>query len=155
MLAENENGQELAQIVRDHISYLVQQVPGTVTTSFEMELLEARDDNREFLFRFRTGGWMINPDGILHGGISATMADQAMGIIANCMRRGEGFCPTINLQVNFHRPLFVNDSVLIRITPVSVTNHLMHMSCHMFRESQPEKLCVSASAAYFCKENKK
>ena len=126
--------------------------PGSVGDRLELQALEYDDKKKEFLLRCPTDGQMRNAHGTLHGGVCATIADQAMGSVACCYKRGEGIIPAIELNLNYHRPLIPGENVLIRVRPVSVTRTLIHVQAELYRQSQPDKLCTSARATYFFKE---
>ena len=134
------------------LALLHEVAPGSVGDQLVLEPLEYDDEKKEFLMRCPTTGWMRNAQGTLHGGMCATIADQAMGSVAYCYKRGEGILPAIELSLNYHRPLIPGENVIIRVRPVSVTRTLIHVQAEMYRESQPDKLCSSARAPYFYKE---
>ena len=116
-----------------------------------LEVLDYNEQTKEFLMRGRTQSWMRNAHGTLHGGMCATMADQAMGSVACCYKRGEGILPAIELSVNYHRPLIPGENVLLKVRMMSATRTLIHVCAELYRESQPEKLCSTAYATYFYK----
>ena len=126
--------------------------PDSVGDRLGLEALEYDDKKKEYLVRCSTEGWMCNAHKTLHGGVCATIADQAMGSVACCYKRGEGILPAIELSLNYHRPLMPGENVLVRVRPMSVTRTLIHVCAELYRESQPEKLCISARATYFYKE---
>ncbi|MBQ7416069.1 MAG: PaaI family thioesterase [Oscillospiraceae bacterium] len=138
--------------VRKWLNRLHEVAPGSAGDRLYLEALEYDQSSKEFLLRSRSEDWMRNAHGTLHGGLCATIADQAMGSVACCFKQGEGIIPAIELHLNYHRPLMPGEDVLIRVRPVSVTKTLIHMSAQLYRQSAPEKLCVSASATYFYKE---
>ena len=126
--------------------------PGSAGDRLGLEALEYDDEKKEFLLRCPTEMWMKNAHGTLHGGLCATIADQAMGSVACCYKRGDGILPAIELSLNYHRPLMPGGNVLLRVRPVSVTRTLISVQSELYRESQPDKLCTSAKATYFYKE---
>ena len=125
--------------------------PDSAGDRLRLEALEYDDQKTEFLLRCPTKNWMCNAHGTLHGGICATIADQAMGSVACCYKRGDGILPAIELSLNYHRPLMPGENVLIKVWPVSATRTLISVRAELYRESQPEKLCTSAKATYFYK----
>ena len=129
--------------------------PGSIGDRLCLEVLQYDEQRKEFLLRSRSEEWMRNAHGTLHGGICATIADQAMGSVACCFKQGEGIIPAIELHTNYHRPLIPGEGVLIRVRVVSVTKTLIHMSCELYREGAPEKLCITSSATYFYKAMEK
>lgn len=124
---------------------------GTIGDMLNMELVSCDAAVGEILLRCATGEWMRNLAGTLHGGMCATVVDQAMGCVAYCAKPGEGLAPTVQMQVNYHRPLIPGEDVLIRIRVVSVTKSLIHLSCEAMVASRPEKLCLTSTATYFYK----
>ena len=124
---------------------------GTIGDMLELELLGCNTLDGEILMTCKTGPWMRNLAGTLHGGMCATVVDQAMGCVAYCAKPGEGLAPTVQLQVSYHRPLIPGEDVLMRIRVLSVTGSLIHLSCEAMVASAPEKLCLSSTATYFYK----
>ncbi len=106
----------------------------------------------EYLLTARTEGWMRNIDGVVHGGFCAAIADHTMGIVANCLREGAQIAPTIQLQISYHRPLPPEEEVLVRVRVLSATARLIHLSAEAVRSQQPDTVCFSSNATYFCKD---
>jgi acyl-CoA thioesterase len=48
---------------------------------------------------------MMNGAGVLHGGVTATMADAAAGIATNRQLGGERSITTVELKINYFRPV--------------------------------------------------
>lgn len=145
---------DLAQIVKDRIALLHQVVPGSIGEMMDFQLLSCDPDAGTYTLSCKTYPWMRNVAGTLHGGMCATIVDQAMGFISYCVKPGEGTAPTIQLQVSYHRPLIPGEEVLVNIQVVSVTISLMSLRCEAALASAPEKLCISASGTYFYKSAK-
>lgn len=143
--------EDMEQILRGRLAALHTAAAGTIGDMLDLELLEYDPDRAEFLMRCRTGQWMRNIAGTLHGGMCATLVDQAMGCVAYCAKPGEGTAPTVNLQVSYHRPLIPGEDVLIRIRVISVTRSLMHLSSEAMVAAQPDKVCITSTATYFYK----
>ena len=123
----------------------------TIGDMLALELVGCDVPRGEVLLRCKTGLWMRNLAGTLHGGMCATLVDQAMGCVAYCAKCGEGTAPTVQLQVTYHRPLIPGEDVLIRIRVVSRTRSLIHLSSEAMEASSPERLCLSSTASYFYK----
>lgn len=123
--------------------------PDSIGDRLGLEPLEYDELKRECLMRCPTQEWMRNGHGTLHGGMCATMADQAMGLMAYIVKAGDGIAPAIELQLNYHRPLILAEDVLLRVRVISVTKTLIHMAAELYRASAPEKLCISSHATYF------
>ncbi len=64
----------------------------------------------EVKFQFIVESYMLNPIGILHGGITATMLDEVMGAASFTLGRPTGFA-TINMNVDYLKPAKAGDKV--------------------------------------------
>ena len=135
--------------VKKRLEQLEAVAPGSIGTMLGLEPLAYEETTGVYVLRAKPQTWMCNGHGTLHGGICATIADQAMGLVAHSYRPGEGVAPTITLGVEHHRPLIPGENVLIRVRMVSVTRTLLRATAELYRESRPDKLCISAGATFF------
>lgn len=142
---------ELAQAVRLRIRQLHDYAPESIGDIMNYRLVECRDETGECILECDTFPWMRNAPGTLHGGMCATIVDQAMGFVAYCVKPGEGIAPTVQMQIAYHRPLIPGQSARVIVRIVSVTKTLMHLSAEVFQASAPEKLCLSATGIYYYK----
>ena len=133
------------------IAGLHTKAPGSVGDLFEFQVLEECREKGEYTLRCKTQVWMQNVIGTLHGGMCATIVDQAMGFVAFSYLCGKGNAPTIQLQLNYHKPLVPGEDVIVHIRVVSVTKNLISMTCEASRASDPDRICLTASATSFLK----
>ena len=143
--------ENMEQIVRDRLASIHSLAPGSIGDQMQYELLYCNPEAGEYTLLCKTCPWRRNIPGTLHGGMCATVVDQAMGFIAHCVKRGNGTAPTVELQVSYHRPLNPGEDVVTRIRVVSVTRTLMRLSCEAFQAGKPDKVCLTATATYFNK----
>ncbi len=115
----------LAKIIRDRIAELHTIAPNSIGDQMHYSLLACDAERGECQMRCHTEPWMRNGPGTLHGGMCATVVDQAMGFIAYCIKRGEGTAPTVQMSTTYHRPLIAGEDVLITVHVLSVTKSLM------------------------------
>lgn len=139
--------------LRAGIARLHSVAPDSIGDQFRFELLEWGE--KGCLLRCETAQWMGNAYGTLHGGMSAAIADQAMGFLAYAVRQGEGITPTVQMQTLYHRPISPGKKVLVRVQVVEQTRVLTHLSCQLMMEEAPDILCVSASSIYYFAAAKK
>lgn len=155
MSAENNTisaeSKRMAEYIRQRIALTDELAPDTVGSMLRFELLECDAGAGEYLLRCSTAQWMRNVFGSLHGGISALVADHAMGIVANSVRAEQGLGPTVQLQLTYHHPLAAGEDVLIKVQVLSVTRTLTHLTARAYAASEPQKLCASATGTYFFK----
>ena len=124
---------------------------GTIGDMLDLRLLEVDSLQGTVLLRCATAPWMRNLAGTLHGGMCATVVDQAMGCVAYCAKPGEGIAPTIDLQVSYLRPLIPGEDVAIVVRVIAVGHQLIRLSAEAAVASAPDKPCLSSSATYFYK----
>jgi uncharacterized protein (TIGR00369 family) len=78
--------------------------PPPIATALGLTLVHAGDGTA--VFEYVADGRHANPMGTLHGGILCDLADAAMGIaLAATLAEGESFT-TLELQINFLRPVW-------------------------------------------------
>ena len=149
------NGESnIEEILRRRIAQISEVVPGSIGDIMHYELVECDPEKGDYLMSCRTEEWMRNFAGTLHGGLCATVLDQAMGFVSYCMKAGEGTAPTVQLSVNYHRPLIPGTEVMVRVHVVSMTRSLMSLSAEAWEKDNPEKLCLSGTGLYFYKPAK-
>ena len=56
---------------------------------------------------------LLNASGVLHGGVTATLADAAVGI-AITLRKGQGAATTVEMKLNYLRPVAAHGTVTAR-----------------------------------------
>jgi len=66
---------------------------------------------------------IMNGAGMLHGGVTATLADSAVGIAIMRHFNGERKITTVELKVNYFRPV-ISDRVTARARLRRIGNHL-------------------------------
>ena len=137
--------------IRSLLSQNSESAERTFGDALHMGYLGYSVGRREYLFACRTESWMQNPNGVVHGGICATIADQAMGIVAYCVKEQNIIAPTVQLQINYHRPLLIDKEVTVGVQVVSVSAQLIHVQAQAVCADRPESVCFSAAATFFCK----
>ena len=91
--------------------------PGSIGAQMNYSLVDCDEEAGEYTLLCHTFDWMRNIPGTLHGGMCATVVDQAMGFIAYCLKKEDGIAPTVQMSVDYHRPLIPGEDVLIRVSP--------------------------------------
>ena len=137
--------------VRARLASIHELAPGSIGAMMNYTLVECDEEAGDYTLLCRTFDWMRNIPGTLHGGMCATVVDQAMGFIAFCLKHEGGTAPTVQMSVDYHRPLIPGEDVIVRIHVVSVTRSLMRLSCEAAMASSPSRVCLTSTATYFNK----
>lgn len=140
--------------VRNSIAGLHRKAPGSIGDLMEFRVLEENREEGLYTLRCKTEPWMRNALGTLHGGMCATVVDQAMGFVAYSYMSGNGTAPTIQMQLNYHRPMVPGEDVIVRVRVVSVSKSLIAMTCEAYMAANPGKICLTGSATSFLKRSK-
>lgn len=85
---------------------------GRVDCSLRPQLVSCNETERTITIEFPVLEWELNSNNVMHGGIIATVFDEALGIFANYISQGKR-AVTSNISVNFLKPVPQNDSLLI------------------------------------------
>lgn len=142
---------DIKESLVERLEHLHTKAPGSIGDQLDLTLVDCDPQAGVYTMRCRTYDWMRNIAGTLHGGMCATLVDQAMGCVSFCAKPGEGIAPTVEMNVTYHRPLIPGEDALIRVTLRSVSRRLMHLSAEAFSAAAPDKLCIAATGVYFFK----
>lgn len=90
--------------------------------------------------------WEKNPNGVIHGGIIATMMDTAIGITAIGLTGT--LTPTINLQISYLRPCPADGTIAVRSHITMLGGSVIHGRAEMFDTRDPGCLVATAEGAF-------
>ena len=144
-------GSDMESALRRRIAQISADVPGSIGDILHFRLLSCDARAGDYTFSCQTAPWMRNFAGTLHGGLCATILDQAMGFVSYCLKPGEGAAPTVQMEIDYHRPLIPGEEVLVKVHVISVTRSLMNLIAQAMHGANPDKICLSGSGIYFYK----
>ena len=135
--------------LKKYIEIMNRDYVGTIAEILKFQVVSCDEESETYVMKCKTEPWMCNHYGTLHGGLCATIMDQAMGMVCSCLKKGYGTCTTVQLNTNYHRPVPAGDDILIQIQVMSVTRSLVNMSCQLIHPDKPDKFSVTGSAIFF------
>lgn len=91
--------------------------------------------------------WMSNALGVVHGGVTATMVDNCMGI-TSCVMVGR-ITPTVTMTVNYAKPIPLSTAIHVRTRTVSRGRTTVHLLAEIFLPDRPNEPLVSATGVYY------
>lgn len=145
----------MTALVRQRMAQLHAAAPGSIGDMLDFRLPDPQPGPGAVQMTCQTAPWMGNAYGTLHGGLGAAILDQAMGFVSYCMKPGEGIAPTVQLSVDYHRPLRPGRTVLVTVRPVHIGGSLMKFTAEAADAAAPDKICLSASAIFCYKPSEK
>jgi len=126
---------------------------GSIGEMLKFQVVSCDEEKDDYVLQCKTEPWMCNHYGTLHGGICATILDQAMGMVCCCLKKGFGVTTTVQLEADYHRPIMPGDDILVRVHVISVTRSLINMTAELVQAAKPDKISVSGSAIFFYKDD--
>lgn len=109
-------------------------------------------EKKELTLCFETEDWMMNPGGVLHGGMISTMFDICMGITA--LSVSGFFTPTVNLSVSFLSPVPNHDRLIITAHATRVGRTFIQLTAQAVSTLNKE-LSATATGIFFCGNQEK
>lgn len=101
------------QKMRERIGERLRAAPQCrINAMLDIEVVDCSHEERALSLAFGVQEWMLNPVGVLHGGVMATFFDIAMGMLAAYLN-DDVLSSTANLTVNFVRPVRNGERVTV------------------------------------------
>ena len=139
--------------LRKYVEVMHEKFSGTIAEMLKFDVVSCDDVHETYVLKCQTAPWMCNHYGTLHGGICATIMDQAMGMVCSCLKKGFGTCTTVQLETDYHRPVTVEEDIIVRVHVMSVTKSLINMTAELLQESKGGKFSVTGSAIFFYRDD--
>ena len=118
----------------------------TIAGMLKPMYLECDCETMETLIGFPGQEWETNPNGVIHGGIIATMIDTAIGITTIAIT--DTLTPTINLQISYLRPCPADGVLAVRSHITMLGGSVIHTRGEMFDTRDPATLIATAEGAF-------
>lgn len=119
---------------------------GMVAGMLKPRLIDCDYDAKQTLIGFPAQDWERNPNGVIHGGIVATMMDTAMGITTICLV--DSLTPTINLHISYLRPCPADGVLAVKSQITMEGGSVIQVRGEMWDTREPEKLVATAEGAF-------
>lgn len=106
----------------------------------------------ELVLAYDTKRWMTNPLGAVHGGVVAILLDNVMGIFCNCLCRNG--TPTINMTLNYPRPVPLDATVHIRTHLLVFGRTCSQLTAQLYLPEDPQRVLAYATGVYSTKDHR-
>ena len=104
---------------------------GGFDETMKAHFYECDFEEKSLTIEFETQKWQINERGGIHGGAIAGMFDTAFGIMANFIA-GEKEAATVDMTVNFLRPLELGETCRIKVITVKAGRSIIRLRAEAF-----------------------
>ena len=132
---------------RDYFRQVAQATPRALNAMLEAELVRCDFAEQSLVLGLELQPWMTNPGGILHGGVTASLLDLAMGLLSRYVSGGV-MTPTIDLNIKYLRSATVPGRLCVggRITKRGRT--FVHAESALWLPGQEDRLLAAAEGIY-------
>lgn len=113
----------------------------------KLKLMECDSNARTAHFAYDVSDWGKNPAEILHGGMTASLFDMVMGITGHALSEAQ-FTPTVQLQVQYLKPVPLNSTLHFGVKITSVTKTLITATAEAWVNDESSVIVATASATY-------
>ncbi|MBQ3405366.1 MAG: PaaI family thioesterase [Oscillospiraceae bacterium] len=117
-----------------------------ITSVMEPEFYDCSFEEKWLTLSFEVLDCELNPNKTMMGGLIATALDITYGVLVISLT-GQDSPPTINLNVNFVRPIAAGDTLLCTAKVTSWGKKVIHLSCEGICKSNG-KTAVSSTAVF-------
>lgn len=90
----------------------------------------------------------LSPGGRIHGGVISAFFDFACGAAVFATMQQEDFCSTVELKVNYFRPLFIGDHLTCSSQVVFRGNRLAVVQALMTRKREKGPVAMATATFY-------
>jgi len=137
---ENENTQ--LQLLKQKIGSTMKEGLSPYGRWIDGKLISA--ELGEVVFEIEVRHDMVNPMNMLHGGATAGIIDEVIGIAVFSLGR-VNFYSTINLVVDYFASAHLGQIIVIKSSVIKAGNNIVHVKCEIFSK-ETNKLLVHGSS---------
>lgn len=143
---KSQEGMEKA--LREYFLWIRRECDGTFNAMLGGELVSCDFEKKTILIAMDTKDWMTNPSQIVHGGVTASILDFTMGLLARFCTTGY-MTPTISMNVEYLRPMPLKKRILVEAAVTMAGFSVCHVTARTWAEDAPEKIIATSSGAYY------
>lgn len=111
-------------------------------------------DKKKVMLSFTPDLWMKNTDGILHGGVSASLLDVAMGMLVRTFTESK-YAMTTSLNVNYLHPVMMKAELLVEASIIRIGSQICVAEGIIRPAYNDRKILVQATGNFFIFRHKK
>ncbi len=120
----------------------------TLNALMKPEVVSCDYEARSLTVAVPTARWQTNPNFILHGGITALVADMVMGLVSRYFAGGK-LTPTVNMNVNYLGAVPEGARLLCRASCDKAGFSLVYVSAVLWCEGEEDRPVATAAGTYY------
>lgn len=143
---KSQEGMEKA--FEEYFRWMREECEGTYNAMLNPRFVSCSYDRKTLLLAMETQDWMTNPSRMVHGGVTASVLDFAMGLLARYGTTGL-MTPTISMDVSYLRPMPLGKTILVEAQITMAGVSVCHVTARAWVEGAEDKLVATSSGAYY------
>lgn len=143
-----KNEEELRSNLEEAVADAIGQAPDGLVSRLLPKLLEVDYPAQTLVFEYPSEPWMRNPAGHMHGGMIATILDNAMCTAVRGIA-GIGDSPTVSLQVSYVRPVRIGIPVGVTVRVSGCGRTMAYLSAEVWQGDNRKRILATGSSAVF------
>lgn len=96
--------------------------------------------------------WMVNPMGVMHGGLISSALDSTMGTLSSYSVGGARRTPTITMATTYLRPVPVTGRIFLKARLLTGGRTLNNLNAELWAEGAEDRILATATGTYFSAE---
>ena len=152
-MTENElKQQEMEHYYSDLLSVILADGKNGLVPTLAPKFINCNYEEKSLTIEFKVNEWELNPEGILFGGLTVSMLDNAYGFLCHYFA-GDRFISTISENTTFLKPGRLNDIIQVKVKAASNGKTIVNMNGEVFNLTNNVLMATSQSS--FMMLNKK
>ncbi len=135
-----------------YCQYYMEELPkacgGTMNDMLNFRIVDCEYEERTITIALRIDHWMANPNGNIHGGMIATVADTTMGLVSRYFSGGR-MTPTIQMNVTYLTPGKVGNTLYCRAHVDKSGFTIASVVCGLWVDQREDTPVATATATYY------
>lgn len=140
------NQQEMEAWLREELAR--QKKHSGMGTLLNMEAVGCDAEKRQIEICHLVDAWAENINGTTHGGIIAAVLDTAMGTLCRCYLQPDNSTATINLNINYLRPVRTGEKLYARAELIRHGRNLLWLRAVAWT-ADVEKPCATGEGTFY------
>ena len=119
----------------------------TMNAVLKPQQLDCSFENRTLTLAVKAETWMMNPNNVMHGGITASVADMVMGLVSRYFSGGK-ITPTIQMDISYLAPVPNGSTLICRAELVKAGFNITTAVARLWTAGDPETPVATATGTY-------
>lgn len=138
----------MEEAFRLYFEQLFVKCAGTMNAMLKPRYAACDFDKRSLTLALTVERWMVNPNGSLHGGVTAAIVDMVMGLVCRYFSGGK-LVPTVHMDVTYLAPAKEGETLYCRADCEKAGFTISSATAHLWAEGREDTPVATATATYY------